>query len=1258
MKYKKKRHFRLFSSALMILGLLLTTASTGLAQGATTPFKTYEAEAGTLDGGATIRALGAALPSAPSPELEASGQKFVELNATDESVTWTTTDTVNTVVVRASIPDAPGGGGTNATLDLYVDGVFRQALDLTSKYSWVYGVSAFTDNNPATGTPKKFYDQSRAFIVGNAVAPGSTFTLKKGASNTATFYHIDLIQLENVGPALSQPANTLSITSYGATPNDGTDDTVAIKACVSACQSQGKGMWIPPGTFHNSVRIGASNISIYGAGMWYSTIQRLIIGSTHAWDLKNCNIQDLFIDNPETGRALAQGHDYGVLERGALGWTIQRVWVHRGGAAFWCSGTNGTIKDCRATESWADGINLNNGPIVDADKLGINITAQNNYIIGSGDDGIAINAQNGGDVAGNMVNTKVLNNTSIGAYWANGIRIAGGRNSLIQDNLVTDANDSNGIRVGKFGGAGNPCESVLVVNNLILRSGGLRPNFGNSGIAVTDTATATINSNVIIDSHTHGIQVENCTATFTGNIINHPVAKGVFIKSGAVGSGTFTTNSVSNLNSGQLAFQNNSASFTATSTGDNSWEILSLLSASPASVAAGSADFLVTLTGTGFLPPIAGNAATGSFVQWNGTVRSTTFVSSTTLRAVVTAADVAGPNLAIGIVTVQNPNNAISNSKTVTIVPATVAAAQSDVAAVNAAATVTTAPGDAGGAGVTATLQNNSTGTGEAVIMVANYPGNPTPEPSIVDVGAGYVGVQTLNVDSTDTAAVRFYYPSTVTDDNEAKLNLRYYNGTFWVPVLSSGGVTPQKETVDNLDGTVSGGRFSVVFDNTSTPKITELGETVFTFAIPPTPPSITTQPVTQTVTVGDNVILTLTATGTAPLSYQWYKGGTAITDNASATTDTLTLNVVITADAGDYDCVVTNLAGSAESDVASLTVNKAAATVLINGLAATYDGAPKSVTAVTIPAGLVVMFTYDGSTTAPTAPGTYAVVGTIDDPNYSGSATGTLVISTAVLVRHAPTINAGLDGSLQVLLPESITLNGNGWISGDLLVPGTPSMRLNGHPIYGGTIDGTGSATPSNYMITLNGNAVLRHLVRRTNAVAMPPVSAPPSPTGSRTVSLNSVSDSPGDFATIRNLTLNGNAGIRTVPAGTYGMLTVNGNAGLIVGNAGATTPAVYNLQSLTLNGNSALQVVGPVVINLANGVSVNGSLGDSDHPEWLKINIASGGLTLNGNVTVSGSVTAPSGMVTINGHSVIKGGVNADQLTLNGNGLLDTIP
>jgi len=106
--------------------------------------------------------------------------------------------------------------------------------------------------------------------------------------------------------------------------------------------------------------------------------------------MKNGSIQDIYFDNLETGRDLSLGHDYGVLIRGAGGWVVQRVWVHRGGACFWCSGTDGAITDCRATESWADGINLNNGPTIDVDKAGLRLTAQNNYIIGSGDDGIAI----------------------------------------------------------------------------------------------------------------------------------------------------------------------------------------------------------------------------------------------------------------------------------------------------------------------------------------------------------------------------------------------------------------------------------------------------------------------------------------------------------------------------------------------------------------------------------------------------------------------------------------------------------------------------------------------------------------------------------------------------------------------------------------------------------------------------------------------------------------------------------------------------
>ncbi len=73
-----------------------------------------------------------------------------------------------------------------------------------------------------------------------------------------------------------------------------------------------------------------------------------------------------------------------------------------------------------------------------------------------------------------------------------------------------------------------------------------------------------------------------------------------------------------------------------------------------------------------------------------------------------------------------------------------------------------------------------------------------------------------------------------------------------------------------------------------------------------------------------------------------------------------------------------------------------AAATVTLNGLSQTYDGTPRVVTATTSPTGLTVTITYDGSATAPTNAGSYAVVGTISDPNYTGSASGTLVVGKA----------------------------------------------------------------------------------------------------------------------------------------------------------------------------------------------------------------------------------------------------------------------
>src|SRR6266545_3065948 len=91
-----------------------------------------------------------------------------------------------------------------------------------------------------------------------------------------------------------------------------------------------------------------------------------------------------------------------------------------------------------------------------------------------------------------------------------------------------------------------------------------------------------------------------------------------------------------------------------------------------------------------------------------------------------------------------------------------------------------------------------------------------------------------------------------------------------------------------------------------------------------PVPPTITSQPASQSVDAGTTVRFKVSATGTPPLSYQWQLNGVGLTNGGSArgaTTASLTLANVEPAQAGNYTVVVTNAAGSVTSSNALLAV-------------------------------------------------------------------------------------------------------------------------------------------------------------------------------------------------------------------------------------------------------------------------------------------------------------------------------------------------
>src|SRR5882724_5621591 len=117
-----------------------------------------------------------------------------------------------------------------------------------------------------------------------------------------------------------------------------------------------------------------------------------------------------------------------------------------------------------------------------------------------------------------------------------------------------------------------------------------------------------------------------------------------------------------------------------------------------------------------------------------------------------------------------------------------------------------------------------------------------------------------------------------------------------------------------------SGSTFAAVVTNTAgTVTSTAATLTVNTAAVAPT---ITMQPVNQTVTAGQTASFTVVAGGTAPLSYQWQKNGANI---AGATAANYTTPATTTSDSGStFDVVVTNAAGTVTSSAATLTVNPA----------------------------------------------------------------------------------------------------------------------------------------------------------------------------------------------------------------------------------------------------------------------------------------------------------------------------------------------
>jgi hypothetical protein len=198
-------------------------------------------------------------------------------------------------------------------------------------------------------------------------------------------------------------------------------------------------------------------------------------------------------------------------------------------------------------------------------------------------------------------------------------------------------------------------------------------------------------------------------------------------------------------------------------------------------------------------------------------------------------------------------------------------------------------------------------------VVVSNTVGSQTSTMATLTVNAGPVGPTITAQPTSQSVTVGLTATFNVTATGTAPLMYQWQkNGGNISGATAASYTTPATIAGD------SGAKFDVVVSNTVGSQTSTMA--TLTVNAGPVGPTITAQPTSQSVTLGQTATFSVTATGTAPLMYQWQKNGGNI---SGATAASYTTPATVAGDSGaTFDVVVSNTVGSQTSTMATLTVN------------------------------------------------------------------------------------------------------------------------------------------------------------------------------------------------------------------------------------------------------------------------------------------------------------------------------------------------
>ena len=390
-------------------------------------------------------------------------------------------------------------------------------------------------------------------------------------------------------------------------------------------------------------------------------------------------------------------------------------------------------------------------------------------------------------------------------------------------------------------------------------------------------------------------------------------------------------------------------------------------------------------------------------------------------------------------------------------------------------------------------------------VVVSDGQGSVTSNPATLTVTAAPVApsIATQPTSKTVTAGQPVTFSVTATGTAPLAYQWKRNGGDI-------NGANSASYTIPATTASDNGAQFTVTVSNSISSATSN--PATLTVAVPPT---ISAQPASQTVAVGQTATFSVTASGTGTLTYQWNKNGGAI---GGANSASYTTPPAAASDNGaSFTVTVTGASGNVTSNAATLTVNappsivtQPASKTVIAGQTATF-----SVTAAGA-APLAYQWKMNGNaingansssyTTPPTTTGNSSEQFTVTVTNSAGAitsnpATLTVTTATSILNVNQTSLNfSNVNIGSNSVLPVVFTNNGNSNVTISNVALSGAGYSATG--IQSGQMVGPGQSASLNVMFAPAGTGLTPGSVTLTSTASNSTVSVALSGTGVQTVS------------------------------------------------------------------------------------------------------------------------------------------------------------